>query len=180
MMDARIPFLVSMAASYTGSGILAALYVWPWLKKQERPTALAVLVAPHMLIRLMGLGLLVPGLVAATLPAGFAMPTAFGDLAAAALATVATLALARRARWAAGAAWVFNVWGTLDLLLAIFNVIHFDVRPEMLGAAYYIPTALVPPVLLSHVLIFGLLLRRMSAEAPSRASIRLGATSPAR
>lgn len=179
-MDARIPFLVSMAASYTGSGILAALYVWPWLRKQERSSALTVLVAPQMLIRLLGLGMLVPGVVAATLPAGFALPTAFGDLAAAALATVATLGLARRARWTTGAVWVFNLWGAADLLLAIFNAIHFDVRPGMLGAAYYIPTALVPPVLLSHVLIFGLLLRRMPAEAPSRASIRLGATSPAR
>jgi len=40
---------------------------------------------------------------------------------AAVLADVAALALAARASWAVLIVWVFNVWGTLDLLRAIYE-----------------------------------------------------------
>ena len=56
--------------------------------------------------------------------------------------------------------WVFNVWGAGDLLNAIYQGnIHAKIDPGMLGAAFYIPTAVVPPLLVTHGLIFWLLLR---------------------
>ena len=67
----------------------------------------------------------------------FAIPAAYGDLVAAILAGVATLALAARAPWAIPIVWVFNVWGTLDLLHAIYDgQIGVGIDPGSLGAAF--------------------------------------------
>jgi hypothetical protein len=77
------------------------------------------------------------------------------------------LALSARASWAIPIVWAFNVWGTIDLLHAIYQgQIGVRIGPESLGAAFYIPTLVVPPLLVTHGLIFWLLLR--SKEQPSR------------
>jgi len=55
---------------------------------------------------------------------------------------------------------VFNVWGTIDLLHAIYQgQIGARIGAELLGAAFYIPTVVVPALLVTHALIFWLLLR---------------------
>ena len=94
-----------------------------------------------------------------SLSAAFAIPAAYGDLVAAILAVVAISGLVGRAAWAIPAVWVFNVWGALDLLHAIYQG-QFGVRisPGSLGAAFFIPTIVVPPLLVIHGLIFWLLL----------------------
>jgi uncharacterized membrane protein len=48
------------------------------------------------------------------------------------------------------AVWIFNVVGTIDLLNALR---HVDVAPKF-GAAWYIPTLLVPVLLVTHFMIF--------------------------
>jgi hypothetical protein len=114
---------------------------------------------PHT-FRFIGLSFLVPGVVSPSLPAAFAAPAAYGDLAAAILAVVATMALSRRASLATLLVWLFNVWGAADLLFAFYQGlfgVQLDVR--MLGAAFFIPTAVVPPLLIIHGLIFWLLVR---------------------
>ena len=71
------------------------------------------------------------------------------------------LALSTRVSWALPAVWIFNLWGTIDLLYAIYQgEIGVRVGPGSLGAAFYIPTVLVPPLLVTHALIFWRLLRR--------------------
>src|SRR5262245_49581471 len=103
---------------------------------------------------------LIPGVVSPALPPAFDVPAAYGDLVAALLAGVATLALAARASWAIPMVWVFNVWGALDLLHAIYDgQIGVGIDPGSLGAAYFIPTVVVPPLLVTHGLIFWLLLQ---------------------
>jgi hypothetical protein len=59
---------------------------------------------------------------------------------------------------------VFNVWGAADLLVAFYQGL-FGVRidPASLGAAYLIPTVVVPPLLVTHGLRFWLLLRKPSS-----------------
>jgi hypothetical protein len=70
------------------------------------------------------------------------------------------LALAAEASWAIAIVWVFNIWGTLDLLHAIYQgQIAVGIAPGSLGAAFYIPTVVVPALLVTHALIFWLLLR---------------------
>ena len=75
------------------------------------------------------------------------------------LAIASILALAKHASWAVLLVWVFNVWGAGDLLNAIYQGFAHAVDPGALGAAFYIPTAIVPPLLVTHGLIFWALLR---------------------
>ena len=72
------------------------------------------------------------------------------------LALLAIIAL--RSRWpiAVALVWLFNVVGTVDLANALR---HVDVAPRF-GAAWYIPTMLVPLLLVTHFLIFKRLLVR--------------------
>jgi hypothetical protein len=58
--------------------------------------------------------------------------------------------------------WVFNIVGTVDLLHAFneANRTAMDQAPGLQGAAYFIPTVLVPLLIITHVLVFRLLLRR--------------------
>ena len=145
--------------SLVSSVVVATLYVWPRLRMMTRDQALVALVAPHMFFRFIGLGFLVPGVVAASLPPAFAVPAAYGDAVAGIAAIIAVLALARRAPWAISAVWLFNIWGAADLLLALFQGLRLQIDPGALGGAFYIPTAIVPPLLVTHFLIFRLLLR---------------------
>ena len=152
-------FGISVLMSFVAFGIVTWLYIWPWLRTLRREDALLALAVPHT-FRFVGLSFLVPGVVSPSLPPAFANPAAYGDLVAAILAIVATFALSARASWAIAIVWVFNVWGTADLLNAVYQgQIGVGIGPGSLGAAFYIPTVLVPPWLVTHALIFWLLLR---------------------
>jgi len=84
-MDTQAFFGLSILMSFAAFGLVTRLYVWPRLQRLERDDAILALVVPHA-FRFIGLAFLVPGVVAATLPSGFAVPTAIGDLITALLA----------------------------------------------------------------------------------------------
>ena len=152
-------FGLSVLMNFVAFGLLTALYIWPRVRTLRREGALTALLVPHT-FRFVGLSFLVPGVVAASLPPAFAAPAAYGDLIAALLAIAAILALIRRASWAIPLVWLFNVWGAGDLLNAFYQAqIRVGISPELLGAAFYIPTLVVPPLLVIHGLIFRLLVK---------------------
>jgi len=158
-MTSEALFGLSVLMSFLAFGIVTKLYIWPRLRVMPRRDSLMALVVPHT-FRFVGLSFLVPGVVSATLPSAFAVPAAYGDLVAAVLAAIATWALYARAASAIALVWLFNVWGFLDLLNAIYDgQIGVGIGPGSLGAAFYIPTLIVPPLLITHGLIFWLLLR---------------------
>ncbi len=157
-MNTLAIFGISVLVGLVSCSMVAKLYVWPRVGNLEQNRALAALVAPHA-FRFMGLSFLVPGVVSPSLPSGFAIPAAYGDFAACVLAIIATVALLQRASWAMAAGWLFNLWGTGDLLFAFYRGQHAGLQPGALGAAFFIVTALVPALLVSHALIFGLLVR---------------------
>jgi hypothetical protein len=156
----RLAFGINVVMSLASSVVVAALFVAPRLRTMERDRALLLLVLPHLFLRFIGLSFLVPGVVSEAVPWGFAAPAAFGDLGAGILAIVATVALARRAPWARPAVWLFNLWGAADLLFAYLQGGRLDVPPGAFGAAFFIPTAIAPPMLVTHFLAFRLLVRR--------------------
>jgi hypothetical protein len=159
-MNSGALFGLSVLMNFVASGIVTKLYIWPWLRVMTREEALLPLMVPHM-FRFVGLSFLVPGVVSASLSPDFARPAAYGDLIAALLAVIAVLALSARATWALASVWAFNLWGTIDLLYAVYQgEIGVRIGPGTLGAAFYIPTVLVPPLLVTHGLIFWLLTRR--------------------
>ena len=142
-------FGLSILMNFVASGILTKLYILPRLRVMNREEALLPLVAPHM-FRFVGLSFLLPGVVSTSLSTDFARPAAYGDLAAALLAVIAVLALSARASWALPIVWIFNLWGTIDLLYAIYQgQIGVRIDPGSLGAAFYIPTVVVPPLLVT-------------------------------
>jgi len=152
-------FGLSVAMSFIASGIIAWLFVWPRLKVMSRDDALLPLVVPHT-FRFVGLSFLVPGVVSPSLAPAFAAPAAYGDLGAAILAIAAVFSLTYRTRWAIPLVWLFNLWGTIDLLNAIYQgQIGVGIVPGSLGAAFFIPTVIVPALLITHGLIFRLLLQ---------------------
>jgi hypothetical protein len=153
-------FGVSILMSFVAFGLATKVYFWPRLERLSRDEALTVLIVPHA-FRFVGLSFLFPGVVSPALPTAFAAPSAYGDLVAAVLAVICVLALTARRPWAIAVVWLFNVWGTADLLFAIWQGqfgIGIDARD--LGATFYIPTVVVPPLLILHALIFRRLLRR--------------------
>jgi hypothetical protein len=150
-------FGASIALSFVVWGIIAARYLWPALRQQPRADALRPLLHLHS-FRFIGLAFLVPGVVSPDLPDGFARPAAYGDLIAAVLALIALAGL--RSKAGLGLVWVFNLWGTADLLYAYYQGrVGVGVEPGQLGAAYFIPTVVVPLLLITHWLVFRLLMK---------------------
>jgi hypothetical protein len=111
------------------------------------------------------LAFLIPGVVSPNLPTAFARPAAYGDFATAALALLSFSTLPGRLGLVL--AWAFNLVGTADLLNAFYegNRTAVGIDPGLQGAAYFIPTLLVPLLLITHGLVFRLLLRTESAAA---------------
>ena len=159
-MDVRLLFGLSALMSLISSAVVARLYVWPRLSRMDRRDALLLLISPHLFLRFIGLSFLIPGVVSEPLPDAFAVPAAYGDLVAGALAIIATVALWARTPTASALTWAFNVWGAADLLFAIYQGQRLGILPGAFGATFYIPTAIVPPLLVTHFLIFRLLGRR--------------------
>ncbi len=159
-MDVRAIFGLSVLFSFAACGLVAKLYIWPALRDRERNSALLPLVVFHT-CRFLGLSFVVKGVVSPALPQAFAAPAAYGDLVAAFLAVASAMALSRRWPGAILLVWVFNIWGTADLLNAFYQgLFAAGIDASMLGAAFYIPTALVPALFVTHGMMFGLLLRR--------------------
>jgi hypothetical protein len=147
-----LQFLMSLLVC----GLIARWYVAPRLATLPRGAALTPLLLLHA-TRYLGLVFLVPAVVGAPLPREFAVPAAYGDLLAALLALLAIAALRARSAIAVGLVWLFNVVGSLDLLYALYQGNRLEVA---LGAAYYIPTVGVPALLVTHAMIFSMLVRR--------------------
>ncbi len=161
-MPPQALFGISVALGFLAWGIVAAQYLWPYLRSQPRVEALRPLLVLHS-FRFVGLAFLVPGVVAPELSAAFARPAAYGDLIAAVLALLALAAL--RSRWGMPLVWVFNLWGTADLLYAFYQGNSVGFAPGQLGAAYFIPTVIVPLLLITHGLMFRLLLQGEDVRA---------------
>jgi hypothetical protein len=151
-------FVLNLIGIFVAFGVVTALYIWPKLRTLPRDEALKILVLPHT-FRFIGLSFLFPGVVASNLPSGFSAPAAWGDVIAAILALVCVAALTKRWSLAIPLVWVFNVWGSIDLLYAYYQGITLQIDPGAFGAAYYIPTMIVPALLVSHALIFWLLVK---------------------
>jgi hypothetical protein len=159
-MNTRALFGLSVLMSFVAFGLVTGFYLYPALEVLPTVSALTALVVVHA-YRYIGLSFLVPGVVSPSLPASFARPAAYGDLIAAVLAVVAALALRTQLSGALVLVWIFNVWGTVDLVYALSKgAKHLnETGPGVLGAAFYIPTIGVPALLTTHGLIFWLLLR---------------------
>ena len=158
-MSPQLCFFASIAVSLIAWGIVAARYIWPDLRFKPRAEALRPLLILHS-FRFIGLAFLVPGVVAPDLPLAFGHSAAYGDIAAAILALLSLSLLSSGAGIVV--AWIFNLWGTVDLLNAFYQANHAGLSAGQLGATYFIPTVIVPLLLITHGLAFRILLRHQN------------------
>ena len=150
---------INLVASTVVFWAAARTYLMPRLAGLSPRAVLLPILLLHS-TRHLGLMFLAPGATNAGMPQGFAYPAAFGDFLAAFLAFVAFWAVVRNSRRSRRLVWVFNLWGSADLLYAYYlGRIGVGVEPGQLGAAYFIPTVVVPLLLITHALAFRLLLR---------------------
>jgi len=157
-------FGISVAFGLALWGAVAGYYVWPALRDHPSPENLKPILLLHG-FRFLGLAFLMPGVVSPELPTAFAQPVAYGDLMTSMLALLALTTLGTRS--GTTFTWVFNVFGTADLLFAFYqgSLIALPDRPGVLGAAYFILAAFVPLLLVTHGLMFRILLRRGQKHA---------------
>ena len=157
MMPPQLVFGISVLLGLVVWGMIGARYIWPALRGRPRTEALRPVLLLHA-FRFVGLAFLVPGVVSPDLPDGFAQPAAYGDLATSLLALLAIATLG--SGLGTIIVWVFNITGTVDLLNAFYqgNRLGVGMAPGLQGAAYFIPTVLVPLLLVTHVLVFRILL----------------------
>jgi hypothetical protein len=158
----QLSFFVSIAFSFIAWGIVTARYIWPELRLRQRTEALRPLLILHS-FRFVGLAFLVPGVVSPDLPSAFAHSVAYGDIISATLALVSLLSLRRGA--GVVIAWIFNLWGSADLLNAFYQANDTGLLPGQLGATYFIPTFVVPLLLITHGLLFRILLQHHDESA---------------
>jgi hypothetical protein len=162
MPQQMVWFFVSIAFSLIAWGIVTARYIWPELRVRERAEALRPLLILHS-FRFIGLALLVPGVVSPDLPPAFAHAAAYGDIIAVILALLSLLLLPSAAGVAV--AWIFSLWGSADLLNAFYQANHAGLLAGQLGAAFFLPTFVVPLLLITHGLAFRILLQHQLEAA---------------
>lgn len=154
-MSIETIFVLQFVLSLIVFSFLMKWIASPWLNKQSRNEAIFWLTLPHT-FRHIGMSFLVPGLLVSTLPSNFSIPAAYGDLASGILAFIVLVALRYKWSIALVIVWIFSIVGFVDLLNALR---HAESIPYF-GAAWYIPTFLVPLLLVTHVMIFIRLLKK--------------------
>ena len=158
-MPPQALFGISVILSFISWGIIARRYIWPALRRVPRTQALRPLLLLHA-FRFVGLAFVIPGVVSPDIPIAFAVPAAYGDLSTAILALLAIATMG--STLGIILVWAFNILGSADLLCALYQGDRTGVglAPGLQGAAYFIPTVLVPLLLITHGVVFRLLLQR--------------------
>src|SRR5262249_15491866 len=117
-------FQIHLVLGYVPWLLCFATYVWPRLKAMDRVEAQRAIATLHS-FRFFGLVFLIPGVVGANLPAGFASFAAYGDFATGLLAMVALLTVRIRAIF-----WplviAFNAVGAVDILVDYYHGNQLD------------------------------------------------------
>jgi hypothetical protein len=144
-------------------------YIWPALRESPSPENLKPILLLHG-FRFLGLAFVVPGVVSSELPAAFAQPVAYGDLITAMLAMFALATLGTPTGTVL--TWAFNAFGTADVLFGFYQGgrVSLPDTQGLLGAGYFILTAYVPLLLITHGLAFRILLRT-KVVGPARSKL---------
>lgn len=122
---------------------------------------------PHQLLqifRYVGLAFLLPEAAVGNLPWAFACPAAIDDGLVFVFAFTALAALGSSRGMAV--VRVFSIFGSMDLLYAVSAAVLTGAVNVAGGRVWWIPSLVVPAVIVSHVLIFRVLLQ--SAARPAQ------------
>lgn len=172
-MDPAMLFGATVGVMFFVCFLAARWYVVPVLARTPLADAMVPLLLTHA-TRVVGLAFLAPAVVDPNLPREIAVPAAVGDCVAAGLALAAAAAF--RAGWgiAVPLAWAMNVAGGADLVYVSVRGAMLDFPGYKLGATWFIPTVLGPVMMVSHGLMFWLLVRHRSESAAPQWSASSG------
>ena len=137
--------------------IAARLYLLPLIPRVRPQQILVPILLLHS-TRHLGMMFLTRGATYPGLPPEFAYPAALGDLITAISAFAAIPFVLRNSGFAKPIVWIFNIFGTVDLLAAITTATIYS-APIAMGPAYWIPAVAVPLLLVTHYVTFVLLRR---------------------
>ena len=172
-MSPTLIFNIQLVLGYAAWWLSFNAYIWPRLRSLDVSQASRAVAALHS-FRFFGLVFIFPGLVGPVVPSSFAVPAAWGDLAASLLAMCALASFRVRPLF-----WLFvagfNVVGTMDLVLNYYHAIRAGL-PEVSGqldAAYAIPILYVPILMISHGAAFLLMARAWIGSAYSATPARV-------
>lgn len=140
-------------------GLIARWYLWPWMRRVSFTEAVTPILLFHS-FRYIGIAFFLTGVTAEPLDPRFADPAVYGDFAAAVLALVSVVLLRNRFRIAIPLIWLFSVVGLGDMVNALYQGLQ-HVPDAAFGATYFIPALLVPALVVSHILVFVMLFRRV-------------------
>jgi hypothetical protein len=157
-------FQIQLVLGYVPWLLCFGAYIWPRLRAMDRVEAQRAIATLHS-FRFFGLVFLIPGVVGANLPAGFASFAAYGDFATGVLAMLALLTIRiRPAFWTFVIA--FNLVGAVDILVDYYHGNQLGLAPLAgeLGATYWVPILYVPLLMITHAAAFYLLARPQAAR----------------
>jgi hypothetical protein len=166
MEQHEIIMATSLVLGLLACGLIARWFVLAKLAGRSRNETLLPLIMPHV-FRYIGLGFLLSGVVSADINQGFAGPAAWGDLTAAGLALLAVTALKHGWKTAVPLVWVFSIVGLADLVNAVLTGV-LTVPANQFGGMYFVPTLVVPMLLITHVLVVRILLRNETGDVAAR------------
>lgn len=158
-MSTASVFQIHLVLGYVPWLLWFSVYAWPRLRSMDAVEAHRAIATLHS-FRFFGLVFIVPGVVGANLPAGFATFAAYGDFATGLLAILALFTIRIRPLF-----WLFvtgfNVVGAVDIIVDYYhgNEVGLAALAGELGAAYAIPIIYVPLLMITHVGAFYLLAR---------------------
>lgn len=184
-VDANGRAIVPAVFAVFGTFSLVAAFGALALSDAWRRTVAAIpverLVATQV-FRLIGF-IFLPLLALGALPARFALPAGWGDVAVGLAAPLVALALVRRASGARALALGWNVFGLLDLVAAVglgtgylLHALHPGVAIEPAAAMTVFPLVLIPTFgvplgAILHLYTFRALARGRSADTPAAATL---------
>jgi hypothetical protein len=154
-------FQIHLALGYVPWLLCFGAYAWPRLKSMDRVEAHRAIATLHS-FRFFGLVFIVPGVVGPNLPADFAVFAAYGDFATGVLAILALLTVRIRPLFRLFVV-AFNLVGAVDIIVDYYhgNQLGLPALAGELGATYVIPIVYVPLLMITHVVAFYLLVRRL-------------------
>lgn len=166
-MSPSVIFNLHLVLGYVAWLICTGAYILPKLRGMNAVDAQRMIAALHS-FRFFGLVFILPGVVGPGLPQGFAPFAAYGDFLTGILAMCALLTVRKRVLF-----WVFvvafNLAGAIDILVDYYNGVRLALPAVSgeLGSTYAIVIIYVPLLMITHVLAFHLMLRKLSPGAGS-------------
>jgi uncharacterized protein with PQ loop repeat len=138
---ALIPFLVTVIALFASKSLRAI--------NAAMPSAWLIAVQTY---RVAGIMFVFPFLTYGLLPAGFGWPAGIGDAITGIFAPVIALMVARNRPNAFKLAVAWNLFGTLDLIVAPATALYFEARVLSIYPLNLVPLFLGPPIgILTHI-----------------------------